>query len=82
MPLIWPAGKAEYFCAPIWTTQIALKWLVKFAVARSALATIERATAQSVLAVLPVRQRGTHLRRPDRRPAPTLARLVAPTGVI
>jgi hypothetical protein len=35
MRVIWPAAEAEYFCAPIWTTQIALKWLVEFVFARS-----------------------------------------------
>jgi hypothetical protein len=35
MPMICVRTKAEYFCAPIWTTQIALKWLVEFAFARS-----------------------------------------------
>ena len=30
MELIWGKGEAEYFCRPIWTTQIALKWLPNF----------------------------------------------------
>jgi hypothetical protein len=35
MRLICPTSEAEYFCAPIWTTQIALKWLLEFDFARS-----------------------------------------------
>jgi len=35
MPLICSTVEAEYFWRAIWTPQIALKWLVKFAFSRS-----------------------------------------------
>ena len=38
MELIWGKCEAVYFCRAIWTTQIALNWLVKFDFTRSGLA--------------------------------------------
>jgi hypothetical protein len=35
MELIWGKSEAVYFCRPSWTTQITLKWLVKFDLWRS-----------------------------------------------